>query len=884
MRWADKVLLRLRSILHRERIDYELDEELRFHLEQQIEENLAAGLTPEEARYTARRSVGGVAQIKEGCRDMRRINFIDSLAKDGQYALRMMRRSPGFVVIATLSLALGIGANTAIFTLINATLLRPVAGVREPRRLARLTNGSFTYPLFQEVRAHKIFVNTVAFDLERLYIEVNHSNQWSQTLLVSGEYYTALGVNALLGRTITESDDKAHSLVAVLDYHFWENTFSADLDVIGKSFRVNGVPLTIVGVTPPEFTGVIVGKRPDFTVPLTALSQLRPEWDFYFTRRTTHWLDIMGRLEPGQSVRQANARLQVVWPRILAATVPGRELSQDHRTEVQSASAGFQWVGNRFASPLYVMMGLVGIVLLIACANVANLFLVRTAVRQREFAIRLAIGAGRMRLIRQLLTESLLLAIIAALGGMLFAFWGSNLLVSFISSGISPIFLDLRPDSRVLLFTSAVTFVTVLLFGLTPAIRATNSRSASSFRESGRSLTGPGGKLGKILVVSQVALSLVLVVGAGLFLNSLRRILAVDSGFRHKNSVLLVSVDALGAGYRGSRAVDFYARLIERISMLPGVQAASGSWVPPVSDDMGGNNGNASIEGYTPRPGEDMVVWSNLVSPRYFATIGQPLLAGRDFAWRDKEGAPGVAIINQTMMRRFFGDQNPIGKHVTFQEGKVQIIGVVRDAKYQSLTEETLPVLYVPFAQAPGFLETFNLMLEVRSNGVTGSIVGEVRNEIHTFGKNIGIATETLKAHVDQSLTTERLIAMLSGFFSGLALLLAAVGLYGVMAYTVTRRTNEIGIRMAMGAQRSSVVWMVLRGALQLVGTGLAIGAPVALALTRYISSLLFGLKPTDPATISTSIVVLLIVAVVASYLPARRASRVDPMVALRYE
>jgi predicted permease len=347
---------------------------------------------------------------------------------------------------------------------------------------------------------------------------------------------------------------------------------------------------------------------------------------------------------------------------------------------------------------------------------------------------------------------------------------------------------------------------------------------------------------------------------------------------------LLVSVDALGAGYRGPRAVDFYARLIERIGMLPGVQAASGSWVPPVSDDMGSNNGNASVEGYTPRPGEDMVVWNNIVSPQYFLTIGQPLLAGRDFTWRDKDGAPSVAIINQTMMHRFFGNENPIGKHVSFQEIKAQIIGVVGDARYQSLTEEMLPVLYVPLAQAPAFLETYNMILEVRSNGVTESIVDEVRSEIHTFGKNIGIATETLKAHVDQSLTTERLIAMLSGFFSGLALLLAAIGLYGVMAYTVTRRTNEIGIRMAMGAQSSSVVWMVLRGALLLVGTGIAIGVPVALALTRVISSLLFELKPTDPATISASIVVLVLVAVIASYLPARRASQIDPMAALRYE
>jgi predicted permease len=394
----------------------------------------------------------------------------------------------------------------------------------------------------------------------------------------------------------------------------------------------------------------------------------------------------------------------------------------------------------------------------------------------------------------------------------------------------------------------------------------------------------PAGTLGKILIISQVGLSLLLVVGAGLFLNSLRHIFAIDPGFGNREDVLLVTVDALGAGYRGSRAVDFYKRLIESVSVLPGVRSVSSSWIPPVSADLGGNNGNASIEGYTARPGEDMVVWSNLVSPGYFRTVGQRMLGGRDFTWRDQEHSPGVAIINQTMARRFFANQNPVGKRINFQGTTMQIIGVVKDAKYQSLTEPTLPVLFTPIAQAPGFLEQVNLMLEVRSNIAPKSIISEVRNEIRVLGKDIAITTETLKAHVDQSLTTELLIAILTGFFSGLALLLAAIGLYGLMAYRVSRRTNEIGIRIALGAERRSVIWMVLKEALLLAGTGIAAGVLIALPLTRYVSSLLFDLKPNDPATFSVCIVVLATVAVSASYLPARRASHVDPMVALRYE
>jgi len=536
--------------------------------------------------------------------------------------------------------------------------------------------------------------------------EVNGNLQRTQVVLASGDYFNSLNVRVILGRILTPEDDRIQAPVAVLSHDFWTRAFAAAPSVLGKSLRVNGMPVTIVGVTPPEFTGVVVGAAADITLPVTTAPKILPELrSDVLTRRSAHWLDIMARLAPEQSLEQANARLQVVWPQVLAATAPPGEPPNSgyfqHRTELHPAGNGFSELRADYATPLYMLMVLVGIVLLIACANVSNLLLARGSARRREFAVRLATGATRGRLICQLLTENMLLAVVAALAGVLFASWGARLLVSFIASGRNLLFLDLNPDRRVLMFTIGVTILTTLLFGLAPALRGIRLDVVPSLKESTQSFSGSGSRLIKGLITAQVALSMALTVGAGLFINSLRNILNVDTGFETTN-VLLVRADATGGGHRGHSVAQFYTTISGRLNSLPEVQSAAISWAPPVSRGFG-NNGNISIEGHTPRRGEESVVWSNFVSPRYFETIGQRMLAGRDFTERDREGAPKVAIINQSMARYFFGDENPIGKRIDPRGGnnyECEIVGVVRDAAHMSLKDLPQRVFYVPYAQA----------------------------------------------------------------------------------------------------------------------------------------------------------------------------------------
>ena len=807
---------------------------------------------------------------------------------DLRYALRQLRMNPGFTAVAVLSLALGIGANTAIFSLINAVLMRPLPGVTEPEKLVQLTKGGFSYAKFEALKEHQIFAKTVSFADDRLPAEVDGALQQTQVMLVSGDYFGALGVKAMLGRTATPGDDLAQAPVAVLSHSFWTRAFAADPDVVGKSFRVGNLRVSVIGVTPPEFKGVVVGIPMDVTMPITTMPLLRPERADILQRRSAHWLGLMGKLAPGQSLEAANARLQVVWPQVLAAAAAlDQPRSSDffrHRTELLPAGNGFSRLRRDYASPLQVLMGLVGLVLLIACANVANLMLARGASRQKEFAVRLATGASRARLIRQLLTESVLLSMIAGLAGLLFSFWSTQLLVTFISSSANPVFLDLRLDSRVLVFTIGVTLLTTVLFGLPPALRATRLDLAPSLKESAHSFSSAGGRLRKVLVVSQIALSMLLAVGAGLFVNSFRRLLAVDPGFEAAG-VLLVRADAIGAGHRGPRAAQFFAELLDRTSMLPGIESAALSWAPPVSRGFG-NNGRISIEGRVPGPDEDRVVWSNFVSPRYFQTIGQKLLAGRDFTGRDRQGGPEVAIINQSMARYFFGNESPIGRRIDTNGGSnydCEIIGVVRDATHFSLKEPPQRVFYEPYLQSPDF-QGENMILKVRSTASPASAARQVRDVVAQIDRNILVETETLQTYVDESITRERLLAMLSGFFGAISLLLVAIGLYGVMAYSVARRTGEIGIRLALGALPSTILSMVMKEALSLVFVGTAIGLAATLAFSHVLNALLFGITSRDGAAFASAVGAIVLVASVATLLPARRASRVDPVVALRYE
>ena len=591
--------LRIRSLFRRDQVEQELDDELRDHLQRRIEADIARGMTADEARYAAMRAMGGVEQRKEECRDMRGTQLVDHFRQDIRYAWRSLVQSPGFAAVTLLSLALGIGANTATFSLINAVLMRPLPGVAEPDRLVRLTSGSFSYAKFEALKAHGIFANTVALNDDRLPAEIDGSLQSTRVLLVSGDFFSALRLTALHGRTISPEDDRLQAPVAVLSHRFWTRAFSADRAVLGRSIRIGGLPVTIIGVTPPDFTGVRVGVAIDVTVPVTTMPRLRPERADILSRRSAHWLQIMGTLAPGQSLEQADARLQVVWPQILAGTAPPGMAPDSgffrHTTQLLPAANGFSALRSQYASPLFVLMGLVALVLLVACANVANLLLARGAARQREFAVRLATGAGRGRLIRQLLTESLFLATIAGLVGIVFAVASTQLLVSSISSTSNPVFLDLRPDARLLAFTIGVTFLTAFVFGFVPALRTTRFDLAPSLKESSRAFSRAGGRLRKALVVSQVALSMLLAVGAGLFLNSFRHLLAVDTGFDATN-VILVRANAVGAGHRGPRANQFFDALLDRVKSVSAVQSTAMSWAPPVSQGFG-NNGIVSIAG-----------------------------------------------------------------------------------------------------------------------------------------------------------------------------------------------------------------------------------------------------------------------------------------------
>jgi predicted permease len=894
MRWADKLLLRMRSLFQRPQLERELDDELRFHLGQQIEENIAAGMNPEAAQFAARRTIGGFAQIKEGCRDMRRVNLIQNLLQDLRYAARMLRRSPGFTAVAAMSLALGIGANTAIFSLIDALLLKTLP-VRQPEQLVELLtvfgtepSNAFSYPALQYFRDRNHVLTAVfATSRDRFYTVMEGKEpERVDGQYATGNFFEALGVSPILGRTIIPEDDRSgNANVAVISYGYWQRRFALDPHVLGKRITVENIPCTIVGVTPPEFFGVQVGSRTDLWIPLSTAMMRDPS---FANSAASKWLQLMGRLKPGVSLERARADLAVIFQQ----AVIGEELALNNepaakrriltwRLQLEKAGSGLSALRRQFSRPLVVLMGIVGLVLLIACANVANLLLARATTRQKEIAVRMALGASRSRLICQLMTESLLLAIIGGALGVILAWWGSNYLVAFMATGRRPILLSISPDTGMLLFTTAVSLLTGILFGIAPAFRSARTDLTPALKAAARTTQSRRVRrsVGKVLVVSQVAVSLVLLVGAGLFMRTLRNLHSINLGFEREH-VLLVSVDPARSGYTPEQLTSRFKQLLERFESTPGVRSASLSWITPITG--GGTMLSVSVEGYMAKHEENREVYLNWIAPKYFETLGTPLVIGRDFGPQDTMKSPRVGIINQTLARHYFGSRNPIGKHVTIDPDAVkEIIGVVGDAKYLEVREATPPTMYLDSLQE----ERPGTEFEIRTAGNPAGVISAVRREMEAVVKGVPIAdVRTLESQVDASIVQERLIAMLSGFFGGLALLLACIGLHGIMAYTVARRTSEIGIRMALGAERAQVLWMILREVLLLMLIGVGIGLPVVFVVARLTASLLFGLKPTDPTTITAAVVVMSAVAAVAGYLPARRASRVDPMVALRYE
>ena len=899
MSWMNRLL----GSLRKSGLEEQLDDELRFHIEMRTQEFVAAGMTAEEARQQAARLFGNQLLLKESTREMDTVAWLETLLQDLRYALRMLRRSPGFVVAAVLSLALAIGANTAIFSALDAVLLRTLP-VEKPGELVRFSQAlptqemsEFTYPMFEKFRDHnRSFAGLIAYLGARPFsVVIGGQGEIANTEFISANYYSVLGLKALVGRTFTPQDDRIsdNPPVAMISFAYWQRRFSGDAMILGRQVSIHGVPFTVIGVTPPRFFGITVGSYPDITLPFATWERVAGRPDD-FQNRYGYFLQIVARLKPGVSVTQARAEAQVLYDQELADSLKAASQSLrgymqketgNARLMVLSAGGGAEsGVRGLFSYPLKILMVMVGLLLLIACANLANLLLSRATARGHEIAIRLAIGASRPRLVRQLLTESLLLSAIGAAAGLLLAIWGIQLLVTMISKIEETIVLPISVDGRILAFTAGVAVVATILFGLLPALRATRLDVSRSLKPAGlRSAIRSQITWGKVLVISQVALSLPLLVGAGLFAGSLRNLYRLDLGFNRDN-LMFVSLDAGSAGYKPEKAAPFYRELLTRMSALPAVKSIAYADRRPLSSE--GFHQLISVDGYHPRPNEQMAAGISYVSPSYFQTLQMPIIRGRSFERLDTDkGAPQVALISQSTARAWFAVQNPVGRRLGFgftdSARDIEVIGVVRDSKYNHLREPAPLMIYVPYRLGAAG----GITVIIRAGGSPEGLIEQVRREIRALDPALPIThLTTMAVQLEESLGRERLIASLSSFFSLVALLLASIGLYGVMAYAVARRTSEIGIRMALGAEHRSILRMVMRETLLLVIIGAAIGISAALASTRLVSSMLFGLEPTDPMTLATATGVMLAVAACAGYLPARRASRVDPTAALRYE
>ncbi len=817
-----------------------------------------------------------------------------------RYTIRVLSKNPGFTAVAILSLALGIGANTAIFTLINALLLRNLP-VRHPERLVQLVavrpDGKvpFSYPMFREVeRNQRVFTGLIGGGAAGMFnVEVNGVLEQNHLMTVTGNCYSELGTTQLIGRLLTREDSNPSSgttsQVAVLGYEFWQRRFGGALDVVGKQIRIEGRPFTIIGVTRKWFAGMTTGEPPDVTIPITAYPQLAEGNEFTLDSRSILWLSVIGRLKDGVTIEQARAQLQSFWPELLLATAstetpgPRRQRFLSMGLEVTSAAKGLtSGLRSKFARPLYVLAAIVGLILLVTCVNLANLMLARAAARSHEMSVRVAIGASRWSLTRQVLSESLSLSLAGALLGLAFAFWGSRLLVALMTQGsLFPVTLDVSPDLRVLSLTASVAILTGILFGVAPAWRSSREDPATVLQQNARSLSSGTGKLSKALIISQVALSLVLLLGAGLLTRSFEKLRSIDLGFQ-KESLLEITLYPKPGGYQNLDLNSYHKQLLARISSLPGVGSVSfgdatipspQGWHDPVSPMTADSSTGARF-----------LANAAEVSPTFFRTLGIPLLRGRDFTEADDQHHPRAAVVNSNLAERLFPNGDAIGKSIRFgfmpDYENIEIVGIARNARIFNIRDATTPVIFLSSFQYPH--EWGGLI--VRTKEAPEALAKTVGHEVESLGHEYVLRTRTVVQTISAELVEERVIAMLSGFFAALAILLASIGLYGLMSYAVTRRTREIGIRVAVGAQRQNVLWLVLRETLALALFGIAIGIPSALAATRLIASMLFGLSPSDLPTITGVSLLLLVVALFAGYLPAQRASVIDPIVALRTE
>ena len=901
-----ELIRRLRMLFRRRQLDQDLEEEMRLHLEFRRQQQIESGLSPTAASQAANRKFGNVARLKEKSIMAWGWEGLESFIHDAAYGARALLRSPALTVLALLSLALGIGANTAIFSLLDAVMLRSLP-VKEPAQLVLLGKGDttgitddfartdlYSFPFYRQMQQNnQVFSDTAAiFSITNGghgFVEGRTESEPMNVQLVSGTYFQTLGVSALIGRTLNEADDDSEGdhPVAIISYGWWRRSLAEDPNVLDRKLKLGSTIYNIVGVAPPEFFGTKVGEAPDIWIPLSMSKQVPPNYGGYKDNFSESLL-IMGRLKPGVSVAQATSNVNLLFRQILLG-FPDTQLGQENLQKLDRAqvalspmATGVSELRHKFSKPLQILMAVVALVLLIACANIANLLLARSTVRARELAVRQALGARRARLVRQLLTESLILALSGGALGVAFASIADRLLLHMLSGGLEPIPLDISIDLRMLAFTFAVTVATAILFGIIPAIRATNLELTDALKD-GRSPQAAGTRnpLARALVVSQVALSLVLMVGAGLFLRSLVNLTEIDTGF-NKENVLRLEIDSSSAGYTPGepREVALNEQIEERVGALPNVKAASFS---AFTFHEGSWNSKVLVPGMN--LGQEINVKHNVIGNGYFATMQIPLLAGRNFSTSDTSSSQHAAIISEHMAKIIFPLGNPIGRRYGLgdekPENEVTVIGIAKDVKFGYLTEEPVNVDYIPYTQHPWGFGDF----EVRYTGSFAPMATAVQQTIRSIDPNLPISgVTTLDEQVARSLTHQRLVAQLCTFFGLIAVLLSSIGIYGLMSYVVSRRTNEIGIRMALGAARASVRWLVMRELVFLVAIGLGIGIPAALAGDRFIANMLFGVKSTDPSSLLTAVALLLTVAVFAGYVPARRASRVDPMVALRRE
>jgi len=898
------LFFRLRSLFRHDTVESEADTELRFHFDQQVEKLLKSGLTREEAVRRARLEFGGHEQLKEEIRDARGVNLIETLFQDIRYGLRILGRTPVISSIAVLSLALGIGANTAIFSLIDTVMLRmlPVqkpeeltqVRIREPRSPNDEPSPTFTNPLWEALRDRQDFYSGIfAWSLTQFDLSQGGAVHDINGTFASGDYFSTLGVRPAAGRLISEADDRRGCPgVVVLSYGFWQEHFGGEQSAVGGSLSLDNHIFTIIGVSASGFFGLEVGNKFDVAIPVCAAGIFDGPKS-RLDRRSWWWLNVAGRSKPGLRPEQLEARLGVVSPQVFRATLPQDwepKYQQDYLKrsfDSTPAATGTSYLRRQFTQPLHILMGVVGLVLLIACANIASLMLARASARHKEIAVRKALGASRARLIRQLLTECVLLSTAGALLGIFFARWGSSLLVRYISTGDTKVFLDLTLDWRILSFTAGVAVFTGLLFGVLPAFRSTRVSLTSAMKGSQGAEGESRAKFrpGKWIVASQVALSLVLLVASGLFLRSLVKLVTMDVGF-DRNNVLIVRANLHNAKVAPPEQPAMFDEIESRVRSLPGVISASRSVMTPVSNYVW--NSGLDVDAPNAPTGEAALAFFNFVSPGYLGTVRTPLLAGRNFSDGDTKTAPRVAVVNETLARRFFPNEEALGKYFRVhpdpgkQAPPIQIVGLAKDAKYESLREEAHATAYFPIAQITEDAE--EQVFELRTAVRPSALVPSVQDAVAGVSRAIPLEFHTLAEQVDDSLVQERLLATLSTFFGVLALLLAMIGLYGALSYLVAQRQPEFGIRMALGAPQGSILRLVMRDVLVVLAGGLTAGVSISFAAVGLLQKMLFGLDARDTLTLLASIGVLSFVAFLAGYLPARRAMRIDPMVALRYE